>query len=212
MTTSNEPLDRELTTQRRLRPSSMTQLVATFDGGGTLSDHPRHGPIRIDVEATNAGGELAKWFGDDWFTDLIHRFGDDFVTLHIAPTPDALLHPCVIYEAEMLRRVVPHWRVIITAYLSDVQTAEAVRGVAESPYHEVRFLDETRPTIMTGSRLGLDWSVTDLFGRIRREQGTSTGRVPVLVRLPSRNRIEDPEIEDNASDAPDASITAKSEL
>jgi len=193
--------------RRRLRPPSTTQLVAPVAGGGKLPDDVPPGPIRIDVESTDSEGGLAKWFGDDWFAELIRRFGDDFVTLHIAPTPEALLHPCVVYEAEMLRRVVPHWRVVITAYLSDVQTLEAAKAVAETPYHELRVLDETRPRTVTAERMGLGLSLTDLFGGLRREKRTASGRMPVLVRLPSRDRAEPPAGDHRMSGTPIAGRT-----
>jgi len=186
MTSSWQPEERMVVEQQRRAPVSATHLVATYAHGARLPDNVAKGPLHLVVEATNADGNLAPWFHDDWFTELIGRFADDFVTLRIAPTPDALLHPCVWHQAEMVRRVLPHWRIIGTAYLSDIQTAEDVRAVAVSPYHEVRFFDQVRAGTYLHARMSPPMTVEELIGRIRREQSAQAGRTPVLVRLPAR--------------------------
>ncbi len=184
-----QPQERFAVEQQRRAPLSSTHLVATFAAGARLPDDVPAGPLQIVIESTNAEGDLAPWFHDDWFTELIRRFGDDFVTLRIAPTPDALLHPCVCHQGEMVRRVLPHWRVIATAYLTDVQTTEDIRAVAGSPFHEVRFLDEIRAGAYLHPRMSPPMTVEELFGRIRRQQAEQTGRSPVLVRLPARDPV-----------------------
>jgi len=160
--------------------------VATYAAGGRLPDDVPPGPLQIVIESTNAEGDLAPWFHDDWFTELIRRFAEDYVTLRIAPTPGALLHPCVWHQAEMVRRVLPHWRVIVTAYLSDLRTTEDIRAIASSPFHEVRFFDQIRAGAYLHNRMSPSMTVEELIGRIRREQSTHTGRSPVLVRLPAQ--------------------------
>lgn len=189
VTSSWQPQERYAVEQQRRAPTSATHLVATFAGGGRLLDDVPPGPLQVVIESTNAEGSLAAWFHDDWFTELIRRFGDDFVTLRIAPTPDALLHPCVWHQAEMVRRVLPHWRVIATAYLSDVRTTEDIGAVAASPFHEVRFFDQVRAGAYLHARMSPPMTVEELFGRIRRQQAEHTGRSPVLVRLPARTPV-----------------------
>ena len=181
-----QPQERNAVEQQRRAPLRTTHLVATFASGARLPDDVPPGPLQIVIESTNAEGDLAPWFHDDWFTELIPRFGDDFVTLRIAPTPDAMLHPCVWHQAEMVRRVLPHWRVIATAYLSDIRTTEDIRAIASSPYHEVRFFDQVRAGVYLHARMSPPMTVEELIGRIRRQQVAETGRAPVLVRLPAR--------------------------
>lgn len=175
--------------RRRRAPGQVTHLVATFASGGKVPEPERaiSGPIRVALEATDNHGRLASWFHDDWFTALLQRFGDEFVTLRIAPTPGALLHPTVLYEAEMARRVVPHWRVIGIGYLDDVQSDDEFTAIANGPYHEVQFFDLARDSGAVRSPFATHLSIEKLFVRLRNAQETSTGRSPILVRLPSRN-------------------------
>lgn len=206
VTSAWQPQERDAVERQRRAPVSTTHLVATFASGGRLLEQLPSGPVQIVIEATDAEGNLAPWFHDDWFAELIHRFGDEFVTLRIAPTPEALLHPCVCHEVEMVRRVLPHWRVVATGYLSDVQTAEDIRTVAASPFHEVRFFDQVRSGTYLHHRMGLSMSVDELIGRIRRHQSSVTGRTPVLVRLPAQAPVAQPRREVDLSSSRSSAV------
>ncbi|MFQ5590992.1 MAG: hypothetical protein ACE5HE_07510 [Phycisphaerae bacterium] len=178
---------RESTQKMRNPPGEPLRITASFADAAVLSaEHPA-GPKEITLEATSAEGELASWFDDYWWIDLIERWGYDAVTLQIEPTPGALLHPVVLHQMEMVGRVAPRWRMVGHAYRSDVSSDDSVALIAASPYNEVRFLDQTRPgsPVPTGpGRWGL--SIDELFGRIRREQVRIGATRPVLVRLPAR--------------------------
>ncbi len=186
MKMSSEVNERRNTQQRRRAPGAISHLVATFAAGDKTppSTKVAPGPIQVVLETTDEHGTLAAWVHDDWFTTLLQRYGDEFVTLRIAPTPGALLHPCVLYEAEMVRRVVPHWRVVATAYLDDVQTEEDMATIAAGPYHEIQFFDQARNHPPPPDQVSPPLSMERLFARLREKQERSSGRTPILVRLP----------------------------
>ncbi|MCH9002498.1 MAG: hypothetical protein IIC02_07975, partial [Planctomycetes bacterium] len=141
--------------------------------------------LELTLETTDADGEIAIWFDDRWWTEIIDRFGEKKLTIHIAPTPAALLHSVVLYHLDMIYRVAPQWRVVGHAYRNDLCDANAVAALARSAYHEVRFFDQDRPGSMRSDRCLMGVPLDQLFGQIRREQ-TRLGRTaPVLVRVPA---------------------------
>ncbi len=170
---------------RRRGPGEPAHLLATFDHGGRLEDDTPHGPIELAVEVTDAGGLLADWFNDEWWTEVVQRWGDDPVTLRVAPTPGALLHPVVLHYLEMVLRVAPRWRIVGHAYAGDVTTDEAIATAAGSAYHEIRFLDRPRPDASRLNRVDWQLPLAELFGRIRRAQADMNASTPILVRLPT---------------------------
>lgn len=178
--------NREQTELTRRKPGDAAHLVATFDRGQALDVEKQTGPVELAIQATNADGELAPWLDDLWWTDAITRWTNEAVTLRIAPTPDALLHPVLLYQLHMLRRVVPGWRIVGHAYVDDVQTEDQIKQVALSPYHEVRFIDQSRPkpaSTYREPRLALQ----EVIGLIRVEQRRAGLNLPVLSRLPAAN-------------------------
>lgn len=177
--------DARLATERRRRPpGDTTRLVVTFGGGGEIDCKNTDGPIELRVEPTDRDGHLAEWLDDTWWTKLIERWGDDAVTITIAPTRDALLHPVVLHHLEMLQRVVPAWRIVGHAYLDDAGGEQAIRQLAMSPYHEVRFVDRLRPGTQPLDRCVGAPGIGALFAAVREEQARVGARRPVLVRMP----------------------------
>jgi hypothetical protein len=161
--------------------------VATFQGGARVVEESTTGLTDLFIEPTDSKGNLAPWLGDDWWRLAIERWGDGAVTLRIAPTPGVLLHPILVYQLEMVRRVAPAWRIVGHGYADDVATDEAVARLAHSPYHEVRFADQPRPHPSCPDGREPFAPLSELFGRIRREQQRSCDRGPILVRLPARD-------------------------
>jgi hypothetical protein len=181
----NDMQMRVATQQKRRPPGEPTRIDVGFTGNGELPDNATAGPIELTIEATNADGDLAVWFDDFWWTDVIERWGWDFVTLHLAPTPRALLHPVVLHQMEMVSRVAPRWRIVAHVYRDDVSTEDAIESLACSPYHEVRFIDEERCVTAQADRASLGLPIGDLLGRIRRDQRRLQTTRPVLVKLPA---------------------------
>lgn len=188
MTFSSRQKVRGVTRQTRRPPRSPARIVATYDLGGDLVERISPGPVEIVIEATNEAGELAPWFDDAWWTELIQRRGDDPVTIHIRATPGALLHPVVLHQVEMIRRVTPIWRIIGTAIRDDLATDEAIALVARSLYHLVRFHDESDAGAAETGSCPPHMPIDELFGRIRREQKRLGVTGPGLVRLPASDR------------------------
>ena len=173
-------------TQRRRRPPGDSRRVRlTFDSAGKLCEEIVPEPTDLIIEATNAEGELADWLDDSWWTEVIERWGDDPITLHIAPTPGALLHLVVFHQLEMIRRITPIWRLVGHAYHGDLADDEAIKQLVRGPYDEVRVIDALRPGRAPAERYDPDISLGQLFGRIRRVQADTGTAKPILVRVPA---------------------------
>lgn len=187
MLTESSKQARREAIQRRQPPGHPVSVVASFEAGCHPSDENGLAPSDLTIEATNEDGEAAEWFDDTWWTGVVRSWGDADVTLHVAPTPGALLHPIVLHHLEMVGRVLPRWRIVGHAYRDDVVTDEAIEMLVQSPYHEVRFVDRPRPTEPLSDRCDLAPPLEELFGRIRCEQSHLTATRPILVRLPAES-------------------------
>ena len=180
---------RDVRQRLRRAPGTTLQIVLSFASEGRLPDDNGLGPVELTIEATNADRDLAGWCDDDWWTEMIVRWADRPVTVRLSPTPGAMLHPVILYQLEMLRRVTPNWRLVGYGYRDDVVTDGEVMTIARSGYHEVRFIDEPRPDLRASNRFGSPLRLDELFGRVRRAQAQLGMTTPVLVRLPSVQRV-----------------------
>ncbi len=188
--------ERDLARRRRQAPAVPHRLTIGVGADGTLDDIAAGASLELTLETTDADGEIATWFDDCWWTGIIDRFGDEKLTIHIAPTPAALLHSVVLYHLDMIYRVAPQWRVVGHAYRNDLCDANAVVALGKSAYHEVRFFDQDRPGTMRSDRCLMGVPLDELFGQIRREQTRLDRTAPVLVRVPSTvaTRVERQEV------------------
>lgn len=171
--------------QRRRAPQEPLRIDLAFSGDGLIPTDAPPGPVALALETTDSAGELAAWLDDEWWADAIQLWGDRDVTIHVAPTPEALLHPVSLYFFEMVRRVIDNWRLVAYAYVEDFAEDEEMKRLAGALYHEVRFIDGPRPGVPRSDRFTGDLSLETLFGRIRKEQARQGRGMPVLVRLPS---------------------------
>lgn len=176
---------RNATQNNRHGPRKPVKILAAFGGGGKLPPEDVSGPVELTVEATDSDLDVASWLTDEWWAEVIQRWADRPVTVHVAPTPAALLHPVLLYQLAMLRRVTPTWRLVGQGYVDDVVTDDAVTELAGSPYHEVRFTEQYRPGVPAPERRSWTVALDELFGRIRKEQMRVAAFTPILVRLPS---------------------------
>ena len=175
---------RRATQRLRRAPQDTAEIVVPFDSQGRMDDANPQGSVLLTVEVTNPEGELADWFDVDWWSETISAWGNLAVTVRIAPTPSALLHPVVLQSMMMLRRVVPQWRLVGLASGSELLTDDAVEQLATSAFHEVRFT----PTLPEDSLMpehGNPLTIDELFGRIREFQVRKHRTHPILVRLPA---------------------------
>ena len=176
---------REATQRRRRPPNTSRRVLISFASEGQLGDDSAPEPTELVIEATNAEGELGHWLDDSWWTEVIERWGDDPITLHIAETPGALLHLVVLHQLEMVRRIAPIWRIVGHAYREDLADDEAIKQLGRGPYDEVRVIDAFRPGRPPSDRHHPVISLDELFGRIRRVQTDTGTKRPILVRLPA---------------------------
>ncbi len=176
---------RESAQRTRKAPREPVRVVATFCDGGSLKVEASSAPVEVVVEATDAAGELAEWLDDHWWTRWITPLGENAVTVRLAPTPGALLHPVVLHHMEMLRRVVPGWRIVGHAHLEDVFTDDDIGALAQSGYHEIRFIDGPRRKVPSSDRGPWRRPFEELFGHIRQVQADAGVATPILIRLPA---------------------------
>ncbi len=180
-----ETRERNAAESLRRPPSTPRRLSVSFDNGHELDLESTPVPSEIAVEATDSAEQLADWFGDVWWSEVVRRWGESAVTVHIRPTPGALLQMVVLYQLEMICRVVPRWRLVGHAFRDDVATDDAIDQLVRSPYDEIRFLDAPRHAAGVPGKPGNDGPLDALFGRIRRAQAQIGTKRPILIRLPA---------------------------
>ncbi len=182
METKDQAAARRATQGLRRPPVEPNRVHVGLDSRGKLGERIVPGPIELTVEATDVDGETVSWLDDAFWTRAMQRWADESVTVHIAPTPHALLHVVVLHQMEMLRRVVPGWRLVGHAYRDDVAGDTNIELAATSAYDEIRFHDEPRPG-HAGDVRRWELPLDKLFGQIRREQARAGVTRPILMRL-----------------------------
>lgn len=176
---------RDVQVPRRQPPNRPEEIVIRCESRGELPEVAVERPILLTVESTEANGDLSPWFDEDWWTEVISRYGNGRVTVHIAPTPGALLDPVVLNHMITLRRVMPSWRLVGHAFRDDLLTDSELESAATSLYHELRVLDADRKDSAGREGVLSRRSLGELFTTIRRVQAQYNITRPVLVRLPA---------------------------
>ncbi len=176
---------RDATVQRRRAPGAPVRLRFPFSDPVTVDDETASGPIQLELEVTGGTGDFAVWLDDEWWAEAITHWADDDVTVLVGQTPSALAHPILRHQLDMLRRVVPSWRLVAYAYRDDIEGDVEMEAVATSPYHEIRFIDELRSNRASAARVQPVPALPVLFSRIRKVQSRRRVSTPILVRLPA---------------------------
>jgi hypothetical protein len=167
-------------TRKRPRPHHMIRFAAACDG--QLGPDGTPTPTDVLIEATDADGETVAWFDDWWWMECLSRWKNDKLTVHILPSPAALLHPVVLHHVQMVRRVAPTWRLVGHCWLAELDLDASPPALARSPYHEVRVIDSPMPDAGVNRNPNAAPRIEDLFGRIRQEQRAIGATLPALVR------------------------------
>jgi len=175
-------LDRMAVGRTRRPPGPLTEILALHESAPDLSIVPFGSRVELSIEATAADGSLAPWLDDDWWTTVLGRWPDRGVNIQIAPTPEAILHPILLYQLEMVRRVATEWCVIGYAHLVELQAEDALQQAARSPYHEIRVIDPELD-LPTGASSEPVPVIERLFDSIREKQVALGVCQPRLVRL-----------------------------
>ncbi|MCB9849738.1 MAG: hypothetical protein H6817_03445 [Phycisphaerales bacterium] len=168
----------QMTAQKRRKPGAGAPRLIPFDGGEIQPVDPQQAPSEIALEATGPSGEPAHWLDDFFWVDLLQAWSRESMTIRFLPTPDALLHPVVIHQVNMLRRVATNWRIAGHCYVHDLAPDGMIAQAALSPYHEIHLIDGRREgSAATAHALRIE----DALARIRRVQVANSRNTPILV-------------------------------
>jgi len=139
-------------------------------------------PVELLIEATDSKGETAAWFDDPWWTEVLRRWADQPLTIHLLPSQDALLDPVISHHVVMAKRVAPHWRVVADAYSGDVVGDQAAEALAGAPFDEVRLIDGPHPDALLDPLAAPAPCLDDLLVCLRRVQRSRGFCRPVFTR------------------------------
>lgn len=175
---------RKVALARRRQP--MGVRTVEFPACGDGSHGPELGPYpdEMRVEATYEDGQIVTWFDDNWWLETLRRWKDHTLTIHLLPTPDALLHPVVTHELEMVRRLQTPWRLIGYAYRSDIGQRSVIRDAAVSRYDEIRVIDQDRPSTDSFAVRPAKFGLAEIFEQVRQAQAAERVSSPTLTRAP----------------------------
>jgi hypothetical protein len=197
---------RQATARRRVRPGVSTHLTIPFAGVEHIDPGPKGYPDELLLEVTDAKGEPASWFHDEWLTLLVQAWGECPLTVTIADTPEALLHPLVLHEMLMLRRMAPQWRLVGRGRFSAIQREEDIDQAGRTPYHVLRLVDDVtsivagpgrgapprdradRDVDRAGHIPGARKSAASIVAGIRAAQAAAGLTTPIIVRVPTTAR------------------------
>lgn len=179
---------RKVATARRHRPIGIH--VREIPAGGDGSHGPEIGPYPQDLklEVTQENGQIAVWFDDTWWLEALRRWKDVSLNLHILPSPDALLHPIVLHELDMVRRLQLSWRLIGHCYLSDIAQPTVLQRVAVNQYDEVRVIDRDRASTDAYDARPAKFTFAELNEKVRALQAMEKVSTPLLTRAPAPRR------------------------
>lgn len=178
MNASTYEIERLSTMQRRRRPGVVRLLQIPFAGVDELAIDPAEPPTELHIEPTGPSGETALWLDDFFWLGLIQTMPRHSLTVRFAPTPDALLHPVILHQLNMIRRVSPEWRLVGQCYVSDLAGEHRLAQAALSVYHEIRIHDAVRPG---SSRTAESLRIEDALERIREVQAANKRTTPLIV-------------------------------
>jgi hypothetical protein len=122
-------------------------MFIPFEGRMPLVPDDIDPPTEMHLEPTSAEGETALWLDDFFWLDLIRRWPQRQLTIQYKPTCRGLLHPVVLHQLTMLRRVAPEWRLVGHCFVSDLADDTLISQAALSLYHEIYIRDCDRPGV-----------------------------------------------------------------
>ncbi len=175
---------RKVAVGRRRQPVGLRTVEFPAFGDGCHGPEIGPYPDELRLESTCDEGQIADWFDDNWWLETLRRWKDCVLTIHLLPTPDALLHPIVTHELEMVRRLQSPWRLIGHAYLSDIAHPLIVPRVAVSHYDEVRIIDRDRPVTDAFAPRPAKLTLAELMAQVHEIQSTEKLSSPLLTQAP----------------------------
>lgn len=167
-----------MTAQKRRKPGAGAVIELAWDHTDTLTVDPACPPTELVLETTNDAGEPAAWLDDYFWMPLLQAWSESPLTVRFTASPVALLHPVVLHEVSMLRRVAPQWRLVGHCHVNDLAAEGAINAAAQSPYHEIHIAEGTRPG---EPRPAHPLRLEDALARIRRIQVAAGRTLPIIV-------------------------------
>jgi hypothetical protein len=178
--------EREMTAQRRRRPGTGRAIFIPFNGLDDFTADPSDPPAEIALEATGQHGETAIWLDDFFWLSLLKPWSQFPVTIRFHATPDSLLHPVILHQLNMLRRVAPAWRIVGECTADYLADPDRLHTAALSAYHELHVVDDPQgasPTSVTSSELD------NMLAQMRQIQGANQRTTPI-VACPRKPHVE----------------------
>lgn len=175
---------RKVAVGRRRRPTRANVRVFSAECDGSLGPETDPPPTDLRLDTTYPDGSIVAWFNDYWWIEVLRRWKDRPLTIHVLPTPDAVLHPAVLHELEMVRRLMSPWRLIGHCYVSDIGHPSILRRVAVNPYDEVRVIDSDRPSSDAFGTASAVLTIAEVFKRVHEIQRDEQTARPLLTRAP----------------------------
>lgn len=179
----NEQRDRVAATRKRPAPPHRLTVTALGEGGHGPEDGPP--PTELLLETTDPTGEIAEWLDDVWLMEALRLWGDRRLVIRVLPSEAALLHPVVLHQLTMFKRVAPNWRAVGYGYCGELCGEAAVEALACSAYDEVHLVEGARSMWARAEPAVHSFRIEDLFKRIRQNQRARGVTRPILVRATS---------------------------
>ena len=178
---------RELTRQRRRRPNTGTIIHLPFEGSDHAALDNAEPPAELHLEATGPSGETAIWLDDFFWLKLIQQWPQSPLTIHFHPTNNSLLHPVILHQLNMLRRVAPQWRLVGYCYVSDLALEGRLSQAASTVHHEIHVIDAVRPGV---PRPAHAMRIEDALAKMRQVQAANNRTTPIVVRCRPKLQAE----------------------
>ena len=174
---------------RRRPPQQPQRAFFPCAGGGERPHVEATRPLELIIAPTDSNGEPVVWLTDAWWIETVQLWKDQPVTVHLLATPDSLLNPVILHQLNMLKRVVPQWKVAAEGYVGDIRGSERLEYLALSPYDDVRLIDGHRPGSPIGSS-ACD-GLAEVCARIGEIQAKHRITRPIITTLASPTQIPD---------------------
>jgi hypothetical protein len=188
MVTTTVTEERTITSATRRKPIEICSREFPAHGDGSHGPDTGPRPTDLRLEVTLDDGTISPWFDDGWWIETLRRWKDRPLSIHILPTPEALLHPKVAVELDMVRRMQTPWRLVGHCYLSDVAHPTLLTRLAVNRYDDIRIVDASRPRANDWEVSPPQFSLAEVFERVRAIQLTEQVVYPLLTRAPDPHR------------------------
>jgi len=179
---------RKLVMQRRRKPDSGTIVHIPFEGVDNSALRQVEAPAELHLDPTGPTGETALWLDDFFWLELLQQWPGCPLAIHFHPTRNSLLHPVILHQLTMLRRVAPGWRLVGYCYLSDLEEEGRPSQAALTVHHEIHVIDASRPAAPRSTR---PLHMEDTLRRMRQIQTANKRTTPILTCYRPRLKTAD---------------------